>query len=171
MLLCQPVYLRPTHLVLSFALECPSPISLHSSLPGLFSVFYLYFRFQLKEEVTFKESLPHTPHSVSMPLLCPRPCVHDMLHILLLQHLWYWFIITGFHIFLLPQTVVSLRIRMSFALLCLLYLAQSKCWVNVCGDRVLWGWLDLYIYFKRFIYFRKSKQARMRRGGQREGEN
>lgn len=66
-----------------FALECPSWISLHPSSPGLFSVFYLFFKFQLKEEVTFQRSLPHIPHRMSVPF-CAPDWVHHTRHTLLL---------------------------------------------------------------------------------------
>lgn len=63
-----------------FALECPFQISLNPSSPSLFSVFYLSFKFWLKEKVTFHLSLPDISYSISVPFLCPRLCVHHIWH-------------------------------------------------------------------------------------------
>ena len=110
-----------SHHFLLFALECPSPISLHPSLPGLFAVFCLSFRFQLREEVTFQKFLPkpHTatffvPRSVSTWYLA-----HTSLTELMILNCYHWWQKERFYFSLLNPRLWSpwqLRWRGQFPL-------------------------------------------------------
>ena len=129
---CSPprVSCLPHHFLL-FALECPSRISLHPSLPGLVSVFYLSFRFQLREEVTFQKFLPK-PHTATF--FVPRNVstwylAHTSLTELMILNCHQWLLFLSSE----PQTVISLtaEMEMSVSSLYLLCPAQSRCSVNV----------------------------------------
>ena len=119
---CSPPHVTClSHHFLLFALECPSPISLHPSLPGLFAVFCLSFRFQLREEVTFQKFLPkpHTatffvPRSVSTWYLA-----HTSLTELMILNCYHWWQKERFYFSLLNPRLWSpwqLRWRCQFPL-------------------------------------------------------
>ena len=136
---CSPPHVTylPHHFLL-FALECPSPISLHPSLPGLFAVSCLSFRFQLREEVTFQKFLPK-PHTATFFVPCSVSTwylAHASLTELMILNYHQWWQKERKILFLSsePQTVISVtaEMEMSVSSLYLLCLAQSRCSINGC---------------------------------------